>query len=115
MLVTGAMDSEVRCHDLTRESTECHNCHKDRVKDVEVEAGNPNVFWSASEDGTVRQFDTRLPSGSGHGGGGEGGGNGRVLVDLRHKGSGRPRHAGELKSISLNTGESPSPPLCLYL
>lgn len=26
---------------------------------VEVEPGNPHMFWSASEDGTVRQFDTR--------------------------------------------------------
>lgn len=29
---------------------------------VEVEPGNPNLFWSAAEDGTVRQYDARLPS-----------------------------------------------------
>lgn len=31
-----------------------------RLQCVEVEPGNPHLFWSASEDGTVRQFDTRL-------------------------------------------------------
>lgn len=30
------------------------------VQCVEVEPGNPHLFWSASEDGTVRQFDTRM-------------------------------------------------------
>ena len=29
------------------------------VQDVEVEPLNPHNFWSASEDGTVRQFDHR--------------------------------------------------------
>lgn len=29
---------------------------------VEVEAGNPHLFWSAAEDGTVRQYDVRQPS-----------------------------------------------------
>jgi len=33
--------------------------HSSRVKAVEVEPLNPHNFWSASEDGTVRQFDTR--------------------------------------------------------
>jgi hypothetical protein len=28
-------------------------------QDVEVEPHNPHLFWSASEDGTVRQFDVR--------------------------------------------------------
>src|SRR5690242_8147278 len=27
---------------------------------VDVEPGNPNLFWSASEDGSIRQFDLRL-------------------------------------------------------
>ncbi|CAN0300381.1 unnamed protein product, partial [Hapterophycus canaliculatus] len=30
------------------------SCHSHRVYAVEVEPGNPFVFWSASEDGTVR-------------------------------------------------------------
>lgn len=32
------------------------------LQGVEVEPNNPHVFWSAAEDGTVRQYDTRLPS-----------------------------------------------------
>jgi hypothetical protein len=31
-------------------------------QDVKVAPGDPYLFWSASEDGTVRQFDTRLPN-----------------------------------------------------
>jgi WD and tetratricopeptide repeat-containing protein 1 len=37
-----------------------YKCHRGRVKKLATESGNPNLFWSASEDGTVRQFDTRL-------------------------------------------------------
>jgi len=40
-------------------STKSFACHRGRVKDVEVEPHNPHLFWSASEDGTVRQFDVR--------------------------------------------------------
>ncbi|WPT13229.1 WD and tetratricopeptide repeats protein 1 [Picochlorum sp. SENEW3] len=36
------------------------SCHTDRVKDVEVSQADPNMFWSASEDGTVRQYDYRM-------------------------------------------------------
>ncbi|GFR41420.1 hypothetical protein Agub_g2104, partial [Astrephomene gubernaculifera] len=36
--------------------------HKDRVKDVKVEPLNPHAFWSAGEDGVVRQYDTRAPN-----------------------------------------------------
>ncbi len=31
-------------------------------QDVEVEPGNPHMFWSASEDGYLRQHDIRTPS-----------------------------------------------------
>eukprot|EP00268_Persea_americana_P013907 TRINITY_DN1615_c0_g1_i4.p1 TRINITY_DN1615_c0_g1~~TRINITY_DN1615_c0_g1_i4.p1 ORF type:complete len:534 (-),score=102.33 TRINITY_DN1615_c0_g1_i4:1484-3085(-) len=34
-------------------------CHTKRVKKLAVEVGNPNVVWSASEDGTLRQHDFR--------------------------------------------------------
>eukprot|EP00877_Chromochloris_zofingiensis_P010684 jgi/Chrzof1/586/Cz01g21100.t1 len=40
--------------------TTVYHCHKSRVKDVEVAPGDPNIFWSAGEDGMVRQFDRRL-------------------------------------------------------
>jgi len=86
VLVTGAMDETVRLHrlntygeklpcvgrrswvegsqnedlqSLTGHSTE-FRCHSGRVKDVEVTPSDPSVFWSASEDGTVRQFDVRV-------------------------------------------------------
>lgn len=36
------------------------SCHTDRVKDVEVSQADSNLFWSASEDGTVRQYDYRM-------------------------------------------------------
>ena len=41
--------------------TTVYRCHHGRVKDVAVEPLNPHLFWSAAEDGLVRQFDTRLP------------------------------------------------------
>jgi len=30
------------------------------MQTVDIEPGNPSMFWSASEDGSVRQFDLRL-------------------------------------------------------
>ena len=35
------------------------SCHQGRVKDVEVDENSPHLFWSASEDGTIRQYDIR--------------------------------------------------------
>ena len=29
------------------------------LQDVEVAPGNPNQFWSASEDGSIREYDKR--------------------------------------------------------
>jgi len=86
-LVTGAMDFTVQHHMLDRSPAslgapggaeppavrstprrspvECHSTmytgHRGRIKAVETAPGDPNQFWSASEDGTVRQFDKRLP------------------------------------------------------
>jgi WD and tetratricopeptide repeats protein 1 len=64
VLATGAMDSQVRVHVLDNTSasnarTTVYTCHSDRVKDLAVERGNASLFWSAGEDGTVRQFDLR--------------------------------------------------------
>ncbi|KAE8666774.1 WD and tetratricopeptide repeat protein, putative isoform 5 [Hibiscus syriacus] len=36
-----------------------HQCHARRVKKLAVEVGNPDMVWSASEDGTLRQHDSR--------------------------------------------------------
>lgn len=34
-------------------------CHVGRVKSLAVEPNTPSLIWTASEDATVRQFDTR--------------------------------------------------------
>ncbi|XP_051118089.1 protein ALTERED SEED GERMINATION 2 isoform X2 [Andrographis paniculata] len=70
LVVSGAGDAEVRLFNLSRlkrsgpeESgfapSAVFQCHTRRVKKLAVEVGNPNVVWSASEDGTLRQHDFR--------------------------------------------------------
>ncbi|XP_021604371.1 protein ALTERED SEED GERMINATION 2 isoform X2 [Manihot esculenta] len=70
LVVSGAGDAEVRLFNLSRLSgigpddnaiapTAVYQCHTRRVKKLAVEVGNPNVVWSASEDGTLRQHDFR--------------------------------------------------------
>ncbi|KAK2998310.1 hypothetical protein RJ639_023417, partial [Escallonia herrerae] len=81
-VVSGAADAQVRLFDLCRSNGEgltenaiapsaLFQCHTRRVKKLAVEVGNPNVVWSASEDGTLRQHDFREgascpPAGSSH-------------------------------------------------
>ncbi|XWS25349.1 hypothetical protein CRYUN_Cryun27aG0061500 [Craigia yunnanensis] len=70
LVVSGAADAEVRLCNLSRLSgrglndgaitpSALYQCHTRRVKKLAVEFGNPNVVWSASEDGTLRQHDFR--------------------------------------------------------
>ncbi|KQK23224.1 hypothetical protein BRADI_1g72086v3 [Brachypodium distachyon] len=70
VVVSGAADAEVRVFNLSRlsgrrsreismEPAAVYQCHSRRVKKLAVEVGNPNVVWSASEDGTLRQHDFR--------------------------------------------------------
>uniref|UniRef100_A0A0D9VQH6 Anaphase-promoting complex subunit 4 WD40 domain-containing protein n=1 Tax=Leersia perrieri TaxID=77586 RepID=A0A0D9VQH6_9ORYZ len=70
VIVSGAGDAEVRVFNLSRlsgrrpielsmEPTAVYQCHSRRIKKLAVEIGNPNVVWSASEDGTLRQHDFR--------------------------------------------------------
>ncbi|GMH00218.1 hypothetical protein Nepgr_002057 [Nepenthes gracilis] len=80
LVASGAGDAEVRVFNISRlngaEETaitpSAHfQCHTKRVKKLAVEVGNPNVIWSASEDGTLRQHDFREgsscpPAGSCH-------------------------------------------------
>ncbi|GMY06996.1 protein ALTERED SEED GERMINATION 2 isoform X1 [Fagus crenata] len=82
LVVSGAGDAEVRLFNLSRLSgrgpddsvippSALYQCHSRRVKKLAVEAGNPNMVWSASEDGTLRQHDFREgtscpPAGSSH-------------------------------------------------
>ncbi|CAM9676656.1 unnamed protein product, partial [Phaeothamnion confervicola] len=97
-IVTGAMDCEVRLHTapFDRPShSRALDCHAGRVKAVETASGDPHLFWSAAEDGMVRQYDRRLPgcgcvhrTGAGTGGGGGGGVGG--LLGLAGFGSTRP-------------------------
>ena len=84
LVVTGSMDGTVQLHRLERGSvhyveagtrrprdgpllvashTQTFACHTDRVKDVEVSRHEPSLFWSCSEDGTVRQYDIRMRNG----------------------------------------------------
>ncbi|CAI0467739.1 unnamed protein product [Linum tenue] len=70
LVVSGAGDAEVRLFNLSRSGgrgpddtgivpSALYQCHTRRVKKLAVEIGNPNVVWSASEDGTLRQHDFR--------------------------------------------------------
>ncbi|XVE55581.1 hypothetical protein DITRI_Ditri03aG0170500 [Diplodiscus trichospermus] len=70
LVVSGAGDAEVRLFNLSRLNgrglndgaitpSALYQCHTRRVKKLAVEVGNPNVVWSASEDGTLRQHDFR--------------------------------------------------------
>ncbi|CAL5332701.1 unnamed protein product [Camellia sinensis] len=73
LVVSGAGDAEVRLFNLSRlrgrgpdeydiSPSAVFQCHSRRVKKLAVEVGNPNVVWSASEDGTLRQHDFREAS-----------------------------------------------------
>ncbi|KAM2493031.1 hypothetical protein PS1_044506 [Malus domestica] len=70
LVVSGAGDAEVRLFNLSHlngrgtddnaiSPSAVYQCHTRRVKKLAVEVGNPNVVWSASEDGTLRQHDFR--------------------------------------------------------
>uniref|UniRef100_A0A8D2J3B8 WD and tetratricopeptide repeats 1 n=1 Tax=Varanus komodoensis TaxID=61221 RepID=A0A8D2J3B8_VARKO len=60
ILITGAADSKVHVHDLTvKETIHMFGDHKNRVKRIATAPMWPNTFWSAAEDGLVRQYDLR--------------------------------------------------------
>lgn len=81
MLATCAMDYTVQLHRLdapppaaafrappeaagvrVEASATIYTCHQSRVKEVAVLASEPGMFWSAGEDGAVRQYDIRVPT-----------------------------------------------------
>jgi WD domain, G-beta repeat len=67
VIVTGAMDGTVELHRLDekmkrRICAEQFYCHRGQVKYIETEPMSPHVFFSAGDDGCIRQYDTRLPS-----------------------------------------------------
>ncbi|KAJ1908790.1 hypothetical protein IWQ60_011524 [Tieghemiomyces parasiticus] len=39
-----------------------YTCHDQPVKRIEVEDGNPHIFFSCGEDGRIHQFDLRAPA-----------------------------------------------------
>ncbi|CAH1402550.1 unnamed protein product [Nezara viridula] len=60
-IVTGAGDYEVRVHNLVcKETTRVCVCHASRVKRLATAPDQREIFWSAAEDGIVRQFDLRV-------------------------------------------------------
>ena len=62
VLASGAADSLINIYDVNREETiEVFTNHLGRVKRLEVVPEDPNLLLSASEDGTVLQFDLRTP------------------------------------------------------
>ncbi|GAV66810.1 WD40 domain-containing protein [Cephalotus follicularis] len=117
LVVSGAGDAEVRLFNLSHlrgrgpgdniiPPIAHFQCHTRRVKKLAVEVGNPNVVWSASEDGTLRQHDLREgascpPAGSSHQE------CRNVLIDLRC-GAKRsladpPKHTVALKSCDISS------------
>ncbi|XP_077976925.1 WD and tetratricopeptide repeats protein 1-like [Glandiceps talaboti] len=62
IIATAAADCKVRVHDINiHETTTAFSCHAGRVKRLAVAPTVPYMFWSAGEDGTIRQFDLRSP------------------------------------------------------
>ena len=62
ILVTGAGDYKIRVHDISiSDMLLVCNCHYGRVKRVATAPSVPFLFWSASEDGLIMQYDLRVP------------------------------------------------------
>jgi len=60
-LCTGSMDKLVQIQSVDRQRTiKNYELHSDRVKDVQVTPRHPFIFYSVSEDGTIRRFDIRV-------------------------------------------------------
>ena len=60
LLASGSSDCTVRLHDVSRQETvEQWECHRARVKRIDVSASECHIVWSGSEDGTVSRLDTR--------------------------------------------------------
>lgn len=61
LVATCAGDCQVRVTQVASNESllVCRNCHSDRVKRLAVHPSEPNLIWSAGEDGLVLQFDTR--------------------------------------------------------
>ncbi|XP_059909163.1 WD and tetratricopeptide repeats protein 1 [Gadus macrocephalus] len=63
ILVTGAADTKVHVHDISvKETIHMFSDHTNRVKRIATAPMWPNTFWSAAEDGIIRQYDLRESS-----------------------------------------------------
>uniref|UniRef100_A0A0K8S7M9 WD and tetratricopeptide repeats protein 1 n=1 Tax=Lygus hesperus TaxID=30085 RepID=A0A0K8S7M9_LYGHE len=62
IIVTGAGDYEVRVHNVVcKELTRVCVCHGGRIKRIATAQDVPDIYWTAAEDGVIRQFDSRAP------------------------------------------------------
>ena len=62
MVASGAADCKVRVMDIVEEKeTFFCKCHRSRVKRLATSPQIPFLFWSASEDGLVLEYDLRSP------------------------------------------------------
>jgi WD40 repeat protein len=59
-IVSCSADGAVKHLDLETASIRPFNCHTDMAYEVAPDPENPNIFFTCSEDGTVRQIDLRL-------------------------------------------------------
>jgi len=54
IVASSAADCKIHVHDVTsHEVLHVFGCHAGRVKRLATSPSQPNVFWSASEDGTI--------------------------------------------------------------
>ncbi|XP_065202390.1 WD and tetratricopeptide repeats protein 1 isoform X2 [Planococcus citri] len=60
-IVTGAADCKISGIDVvTKDTVYVCNCARSRIKRIAVAPDVPDLFWSASEDGIIRQADIRI-------------------------------------------------------
>jgi WD repeat-containing protein 42A len=80
--------------------------HRDRVKKVALEPGNPNLILSCAEDGTVREFDLRIRDDAPD--------QGRVIVEFRgFNDAARPLESmNELQGVQLNPADASMLAVC---
>ncbi|XP_073999119.1 WD and tetratricopeptide repeats protein 1-like isoform X2 [Rhodnius prolixus] len=60
VIITGAGDRQIRVHNVvSKQTTRVCTCHTRKVKRLATAPSLNDIFWSAAEDGVVRQFDLR--------------------------------------------------------
>eukprot|EP00741_Cyanophora_paradoxa_P012455 tig00020610_g12034.t1 len=88
-IVTCAADGGIRYIDLEKNTCKHISCHESLVHKLALDPASSSVFYSCSDDGTVRMHDVRQAHACAMGTGGTSG-CGNVVVDLRRQpGGGR--------------------------